>query len=306
VPLLVRGEEPVTLEVVARVRDSSRRWRRELNHAPDVLASLPVWITAVRGPEPGALGELELTASRDSLRLEVSLQRRLAAHPWPESGLALVGEVSGAAGGRPTSRRRSVPADLGPGQTRSVPVVWPTEALPFGRCRIQLGVELTRDGAWVRLPHEPALTLINLRVPVADDLDWSRHLDWLVGVVTAARRDSLRGLPAAARPEAWAAIWRDVAFAEGLDPEGAETRHLRRVVAADDRFGGMGRGAESDRGRALIRWGEPARIETYADARAAGAVWEVWDYPDRGRRLYFYDAYGLGDFRLRREEDLPR
>jgi hypothetical protein len=79
---------------------------------------------------------------------------------------------------------------------------------------------------------------------------------------------------------------------------------LRRIVEADDRFGGDGRGAETDRGRTLIRWGEPARIDSYADPRAAGAVWEVWDYPERGRRLYFFDAHGLGDYRLRREEPL--
>ena len=64
------------------------------------------------------------------------------------------------------------------------------------------------------------------------------------------------------------------------------------------------RGAESDRGRTLIRWGEPTQIEAFADARAAGASWEVWDYPERDLRLFFFDAHGSGDFRLRRQEPL--
>jgi GWxTD domain-containing protein len=288
------------------VLDSSRSWRRELSFSPGVLAAMPVWITGVELRVPGGDDGSELTAELDSLRFAVDLQRRRQAQQWPEAGLALVGEASGLAEGELSSLRRPLPPGPPASETSTVPLVWPAAELPFGRCRIQMSLELARGREQVRLPYEPPLELVNLRVPLDDDQAWRRHLDWLEGIVAQSRRDTLAELPPADRPAAWAALWRDVARARGEDPATARNRHLRRVVAADDRFGAYGRGAESDRGRTLIRWGEPAAIETYADARIAGASWEVWDYPERGRRLFFYDAHGLGDYRLRRQEELDR
>ena len=80
--------------------------------------------------------------------------------------------------------------------------------------------------------------------------------------------------------------------------------HLLRIVDADARYGGFGRGALSDRGRVFIRWGEPDRVETARDARLPGASWEIWIYEDEQRRFHFHDAHGMGDFRLR-SEDVP-
>ena len=87
VPLLVRGDEAVRLEVSARVVDSSRSWLRELSFSPRALATMPVWIAAVRalgGPAPD--GDLIVDADSDSLRLEVALQRRPEATVWAWAG----------------------------------------------------------------------------------------------------------------------------------------------------------------------------------------------------------------------------
>ncbi len=305
VPLVVRGGEPVTLEVAVRVVESSRSWIRELTFSPHALSSLPLWIAAVQAwPAAGPGGDHVVDATVDSLRLHVTLQRRADSDDLPGDGLSLVSEATGETQGDLVLMRQPIPGDLAPGETRIMTMVWATGQLPFGRCRLQTLVELARDTQWIRLPHEPPLDVVCLRVPLADDDSWRRHVDWLDGVLEESRRDSLREIPVTDRRGAWDAVWRDVGNAAGESPFQAERRHLRRIVSADDRFGTYGRGARSDRGRTLIRWGEPSRTESYADARAAGAVWEVWEYPDRDHRLFFFDAHGTGDFRLRRKEPL--
>ena len=305
VPLLLRGDGPVSLEVMARVTDSSRGWSRELTFTPGALARLPLWIASVQAvPATGIGADLTLDAATDSLRLRVTLQRRVDSPDLPTSGLSLVSEATGAVLGEMTLMRQPVPADLAAGEARAVDMIWPTASLPFGRCHVHSLVELARDTEWVRLPHEPPLEVVNLRVPLADDDTWRRQLKWLDERLLESRRDSLSDRPADERPAAWAAIWREVGVAVGQPADAVERRHLLRIVAADDRFGTYGRGALSDRGRTLIRWGEPTRIETYGDARAAGAVWEVWDYAARGRRIFFFDAHGVGDFRRRGDEFL--
>jgi len=305
VPLMVRGDEPVSLDVAIRVVESSRAWARELSFTPRALRALPIWIASVRAETSAAPGEdLIIEAGVDSLRLAVVLQRRSEAGPWPESGLSLVSEATASVQGELVLLRWTVPDDLAPGEARQVDAPWPADRLPFGRCRLLVLLELSRDTEWIRLPHEPPLEVVNLRVPLTDDKAWRRHLDWLEDALSDSRRDSLRDVGDAARPEAWSAIWQDLGTIQGLPPEAAQRRHLLRIVNADDRFGAHDRGARSDRGRTLIRWGEPASIESYADARAVAAVWEVWEYPQRDRRLFFYDAHGTGDFRLRRDEPL--
>jgi GWxTD domain-containing protein len=129
-------------------------------------------------------------------------------------------------------------------------------------------------------------------------------MEWLEDDLTDAARDSFIDLDPSLRPAAWADIWFRRALAEETTPALAERSYLLRIVAADDRFGGHQRGALSDRGRTLIRWGEPTRVESYPDSRTPGAAWEVWEYQMRRRRVLFYDAHGMGDFKFRGDEPL--
>jgi len=304
-PLQVRGTAPVELEVHARVVGTERVWLRRLQFAPGSLAAMPVWIEDVKtdlavGDEAGAR---VLPPDAERLALAVRLRRQRGGPDWPPSGIDLVTEVSAASLDAPRQRRSAV-APLADADTLNLEQVWPVTRLPFGRLRIGVALEARRDQEVVRLPREPALEVVNLAVPVADDRTWRRHLQWLDGVIAAAARDSLRDLAAAERPTAWQAVWRAVGAARELAPAAAERQHLLRIVAADDRFSAFGRGALSDRGRVYIRWGEPARVETFADPHTPGAVWEIWIYPERGRRVLFHDAHGFGDFRLRREEPI--
>ncbi len=303
-PLRIRGTAPVDLEVRARVQATRRVWTRRLGFAPASLAAMPVWITAVEtGLPPADSGGRLLTSATAGLDLAVTLQRQLDGPPWPEAGIELISEVAAPALDRPRRRRTTV-APLGAADTTRVVHAWPLSRLPFGRSRVTVALETRRDDEVLRLPREPALELVNLAIPFADDRAWRRHLGWLDGRLPAAVRDSLAALPASDRPGAWAGIWTAIGEVDDVAPEAAERRHLQRIVTADDRYSSFGRGALSDRGRVYIRWGEPARVETFADPHTAGAMWQIWVYPERGRRVLFFDAHGFGDFRLRREEPL--
>ncbi len=303
-PVLVRGAEPATLEVVARARGSTRRWERRLAFAPRSYAAAPLWIGDVSTSlVPAASGGLRVAAEADSVLLHVRLVRPRQGAGWPAGGVELVSEVTGHDPGPPRRRARALAETDAAPQAPPIALTWPVARLPFGRSSMQLAVEAQIDGQRWRLPREPALSFINLTVPLDDDRAWRRHLVWLDGYLPAGRRDSLRALPAAFRPEAWAALWDDLAAGQGSTATVAREAHLLRIVAADERFGGFGRGALSDRGRMLIRWGEPERIERVADERVPGAVYEVWSVPQAGLRFVFYDAHGLGDFRL--QQTLP-
>jgi GWxTD domain-containing protein len=303
-PLRVRGEQPVALQVRARVLASQRTWRRRLDYAPATLAAMPVWIARVETGLPlSERGGRLLESGDQALALTVGLRRREDAAAWPAGGVDLISEVTAPSLESPRRRDQDVVMPAGT-DTLAVTLRWPVGRLPFGRCRVALALQAGEGDQRVRLPREPALEVVNLAIPFAEDRAWRRHLQWLSGRLPEAVRDSLARRPGPERPTAWRDLWAAIAAADGVDPAAAERQHLWRIVTADDRFGSFGRGALSDRGRVYIRWGEPARVETFADPHVAGAVWQVWVYPERGRRVLFYDAHGFGDFRLRREEPL--
>ncbi len=304
-PLLIRGEQPVALDVTVSAGGAARRWLRRLSVSPGSFRLMPVWIVDVAPSAPSVdEGYRELAADADSLVLAVSVVRRRDAAVWPRGGLAVVAQREPDESGVRARRRTAIPDTLDAGTTAIVPVVWATSDLPFGRCRLQVALELSAAGGPVILPREPDLEIVNLHVPVADDHAWRRHVAWLDRWLAPDVRDSLRTLAPAHRPQAWRSIWLSIGDGDADAAASAGRAHLLRIVAADDRFGGFGRGSLSDRGRVFIRWGEPDRVETYADARTPGAEWEIWVYPGLDRRFVFHDAHGMGDFVLRREEPL--
>ncbi|MBD3221384.1 GWxTD domain-containing protein [bacterium] len=307
VPLQVRGQDPVRLRVRAVVPGTVRRWDRELALAPGTLETAPLMVARAAadaprdGADPRAIGLVD-----EAVPMRVWLVRPATGADWPADGVDLLGEAVTADGRRlgvvRTTIRRA--ADVPDTLTRDL--IWRAADLPFGRHRLQAVLAWRQQGEELRLVHEPAIEVVNERVPVTPDEDWSRHLGWLEGKMPPAVVDSLRSLPAPARRAGWNAAWRDLAAQRGVAPLQAQRRHLRRIVVADDRFGGYGRGALSDRGRVFVRWGEPDAVERAADPRLPGAIWETWVYEDEQRRFHFHDAHGMGDFRLRREDRPPR
>jgi len=305
-PIRVRGLEPVQLEVEARVVGTTRHWHRILLMTPGTLAAAPMIITGVTTElDVGRSDRLLLEAAADSLRLAVDLLRPREAPDWPAEGLLLVSEVSGPALDKVRRLRQPVASGTAVGDTLVFDHAWPAPRVPFGLVDLQVSLVWQTDGGPLELPWDPPLELVNLGVPLGDDQAWRRHLEWLEDRLDDGAVDSLCNLPAVARPATWSDLWRRFAAESPDTPEHLRRKHLLRIVAADERYGAFGRGSLSDRGRLLIRHGEPDQVEVYADSRTPGGVWEVWTYPERHLRFRFHDAHGMGDFRLRREERLP-
>jgi len=291
VPLRIRGDEPVVLDVTARVSGTRRTWRRTLQLEPRTLAAAPV-----------VLEKVALDLSRGEalpedlvmLPLSVHLVRSTLAADWPADGVTVRFRAQGPDGRILPAHDEPVMLAPGLGDTLVVPVAWPVAELPFGAVSVATDLVWLQGTDELRLPRDPVLQIVNLQVPVQQDAVWQRHIRWLDGLVNADVCDSLLTLPAVARSAAWRDLWPDTR---------ARREHLLHIVAADRRFSGHRRGAETDRGRILVRWGEPDTVEQRADSRSPGATWEIWTYEASGRRFYFHDAHGLADFRLRRTED---
>lgn len=296
VPLLVRGEGTVQLDVESVVPRSARRWQHQLELSPRAVAMMPVAILAVAvQPAAGSDGSHVVTAGDDSVTVAVQLHESGSA--WPSAGVRVILSLSGA--GREQPQRLALPvAPLPADADATVAHGWAAAQFPFGRTSLLVELEAREGDQVERLPYGPRRELLVLRVPLDDDRAWRQHVGWLDGLLPAAALDSLRELTADRRPAAWDAVWTQVGAETGNEPLLAQTSHLRRVADADDRFGQFGRGALSDRGRALIRYGEPQSIEQTLDDLSRTGVWEVWLYPDRNLRLIFYDANAINDFRL--------
>jgi len=303
-PLLIRGEQPVDLEVLISVPATARLWKRKLSYQPRTLTVMPLWIARVQTNLPvDPDGSALLSSAVDSVGFDVLVRRH--GNDWPTAGLDLVSEVTSPALENPRHRRspvKAMPADM---DSLQLVQTWPSDRLPFGRNQVQMALEMMHEEERIRLPRDPALELINLRVSLSNDQAWKRHLAWLEGKADEATRDSLESIPVAGRELAWDQLWQHLASTDPRPVDQVRDEHLRRIITADDRFSDKKRGALTDRGEVLIRHGEPARTEVYPDDRMPGAVWEAWLYPTVGKRYLFYDAHGLGDFRLRQTEDLP-
>jgi GWxTD domain-containing protein len=297
VPLVVRGDGPVRLDVAAQVPRTTRRWLRRLEFSPRAAALMPVAILGVVvTPAADAAGDHLVTGADDAVELAVRL-RATGTGAWPAGGVRLITTLAG--GGREQPQTLGLP--LAPSQAAADTTVrqsWPAASLPFGRTTLEVGLEASEGAQVERLPFGPTIAVLVLRVPFADDRAWRQHVGWLDGLLSSAAADSLRDLPAGARAPAWTAAWRQIGAAAGEAPAAAATAHLRRVAEADDRYGQFGRGALSDRGRAYIRYGEPDRVEQSVDDLSRTGIWEVWHYPSRRLRLIFYDANAINDFRL--------
>ena len=94
VPLQVRGEGPVELEVAVEVRETSRVWERKFVYRPQAARSVPLYFSTFDWnlDAPGREGQV-LGVGLDSLRVTVGMQRRPGGSDWPSGGLELVARI---------------------------------------------------------------------------------------------------------------------------------------------------------------------------------------------------------------------
>lgn len=291
VTVALPDDRPVELEVRAEVVDSSRWWTRTIDYAPGGGDGIPWYFTTFDwNLEEGELARLRLGARVDSLRLRIGLGRR----PGDTAGARptrLVASLRDAVGAeRPLAERPlPQPADA---ESLTVRLAFATDSFPFGLQTLAIRLEDDQDG---RLDLSPARDLVNLDIPFHDDAAWRRHVEWLEMIVRDdGERRVLVETPAPRRAAAWRAVW----DARPRDAEPDEAEHLRRIVESDRRFGRFGRGARSDRGRILIIYGEPDRVDSVGMQANVSGEWEVWYYRRLGVKVVFHDPYAMGDFRL--------
>jgi GWxTD domain-containing protein len=299
-PLQLRAGGRTTLEVEVLVVGTSRRWRESLDYVAGRGLRVPLyfadfaWNAAV-GPNTGAA----LGPQEDSLRVSVTLARRPNVADWPAGGVTLAALVAPPGrGDKPEPRLLTVaPAAVGDAPT-VIRMAWAAADLPLGRLALSLRLECGEAAAPERLDLDPPRAFVNLAISWRDDAQWRQQVAWLEGLVPSGTRAGLQRLPLAQRREAWRALWPPLAAAAGVAAGDLEREHLLRIVAADTRFGGLGRGALTDRGRIWVRCGEPDSVEERGADLGYEGRWEIWYYHAQRLVFSFYDAHGLGDFRL--------
>ncbi len=98
---------------------------------------------------------------------------------------------------------------------------------------------------------------------------------------------------------------RFLAFWEKRDPTPATPtvnermeEYYHRIDFANRHYSGPVRGWESDRGHALVLFGEPDEVELGEANADVRQPYEIWHYRRIGRRFVFIDDTGRGDFRM--------
>ena len=299
-PLELRTGGRTTLEVEILVTGTSRRWRERLEYVAGRGLRVPLyfadfaWNAAV-GPNTGAA----LGPQEDSLLVSVTLARRPNVPDWPPNGVTLAALVAPPGrGDKPAPRLLPVPPAAVGDLPAVIRIAWAAADLPLGRLVLSLRLESGEAAAPERLDLDPPRPFVNLAMRWREDAQWRQHVAWLEGIVPSETRAGLQRLPPEQRREAWRALWPPLAAAAAVPAAGLEREHLLRIVAADARFGGLGRGALTDRGRIWVRCGEPDSVEERGADLAYEGRWEIWYYHTRRLVFTFYDAHGLGDFRL--------
>jgi GWxTD domain-containing protein len=282
------GAAPIRLRLTARVEGTSREWHTVFDFDPGAGSAVPwtfadfAWNVPDTGRDAGFLD-----AATDTLVMDVLLLRR----PGATDHSATLHVIAGDGGGGELVLQRRPLGEAAGRDSLRLRLRVPGDAVPFGLVSMGLRLTAGEDGYLALVPERE---LINLRVGWHDDESWRRHAGWLEGLVGGDDRRTLGELPQPRRRAAWDSLW----AARPADAHPTEREHLLRIVEADRRFGEFGRGALSDRGRIFVMQGPPDRTESRILDLSYPGEWEVWYYRRVGVLYRFYDAYGIGDYRL--------
>lgn len=130
-------------------------------------------------------------------------------------------------------------------------------------------------------------------------------LGFLRFFASVQRIETLRSIPEAQRPAAWATFLRET---DSL-PETPEHEDLRayfeRLVRANSRFREEGTpGWLTDRGRVFLVMGEPTAIYEPTVGDFQRGRQQLWEYRERGIQLVFYDQTGTERWRLTQNSEV--
>jgi GWxTD domain-containing protein len=291
VPVNLENDNTVELRVLAEVVGSSRWWERRLQYSPGAARDIPWAFGGFEWNVPADVEQgLRLDATLDSVRVDVKLVQRPASVVAEARPTTLVLEVQDGHGAALELARHTLPHPPTSDQLM-VQTVLDASIFPFGLQALAIRLEDDKGGILAMVPNH---SLVNLGIPFVDTDTWRRHVGWLDHASTDDDDlDAMADLPFGQRSAAWREFWQGRQAGKTI----SETEHLLRIVEADRRFGNFGRGALSDRGRYLIRYGSPDHVDYRVMERHIAGDWEIWYYRVHGFRVIFHDAYGLGDFR---------
>lgn len=284
-------EKPVEviLEVRARSLGTSRSWTKRIICHPSRWLRQPViftdWIW-------NADSEGILNNESDSLRVEL-LTGQVNNAVWPSQSMGVELHLSNSQG-FDLSARREVSALFSEVKIQAHPFVFPLSQIPFGRYQV-LASLVGHPGFRnpTISPWYPARELLVTQINFSDDEMWENQIEWLAGHFPPKVVRSLEKLPADERAEQWAQLWSGSAAGSP-----GEAEHLLSILEADKLFEGPEPGAQTDQGRAWIRYGPPDHVENKGNMEGRYRRWAIWYYKDAGLSLTFLDAHGLGEYRL--------
>ncbi|MDP8240735.1 MAG: GWxTD domain-containing protein [Candidatus Hatepunaea meridiana] len=116
-------------------------------------------------------------------------------------------------------------------------------------------------------------------------------------IATTVEINRLAGQFPSNKEEAFIMFWKDHFPCQGDAVNGKMLEYYDRVNYTNIHFGGNRQGWETDRGRVLILYGKPNRIERN-DEGISSEQYEIWYYNHLNKRFTFKDEFGFGEYRL--------
>ena len=159
-----------------------------------------------------------------------------------------------------------------------------------------------------RLPKEKKVADTDFEFTVgASRVMLTKHFDKTLEILSLIGTDDeieeMRDAPETERAKLWQGFWLRRDPSPGTQENEALDEHLRRVRYVDANFSEVGPGWRSDRGKVYIVHGEPDQTDVRVDPQFHGE-YLVWRYFDENLEFVFYDRFGLGEYKLSRQNGL--
>jgi len=150
------------------------------------------------------------------------------------------------------------------------------------------GFETTLKGVdfRIRIPGLPA-SVDNIDVAI-------RQLRYIAN--TSRLRDMIKAEPRH-REEMFRRFWKERDPSPDTETNELMLEYYGRITQANERFGSVRDGWETDRGEVLVRFGMPNEIERHP-YEIDSKPYEIWFYYDTQKRYIFVDEMGYGEYRL--------
>jgi GWxTD domain-containing protein len=280
--------KPIDLVVITEIVGTTRRWEQKFKYNPSEGSRIPWYFEDVVSNIDPERGDRFLGGDIDSLKIHAQLGFHPVRAGAVKGTTSLVFALVDEEGRQKFLHRLNLPG-RGDRERLSLDVAFAAESLPFGDLNLSLRIVQTGVDS---LSLNPPLQFLNMHVDLRNDQVWRRQISWLEGPDGSDDLDAMKKAPPEDRQRLWEEFW---SLAGGNE---ARITHLLRILEADDRFGGFGRGALSDMGRVFIKFGTPDSVESRENNISSPSVWKIWNYYELGTSFIFYDAYGMGDFRL--------